>query len=345
MNTFVEEIYQGFMVRGELFAAFNYLKSTNQGQLAETIEARLSIDYRAQNKVAWLDPVLNAYWDYLQATWQEMWRTQKAGITPGNVEREKFLARLEAELQGRLSNALELGPELTIAELEADLAKRLRHAGLCFRLGKTGGLYGPYIWQNETVTRYQVAMPHSVENMRVHFMRDFLFQGPYSILFDNHFSVSSWGNKADLYCVAELFDGVLTQPKFQISFLKHETQHQLDSYFRELSPVHLEYRAKLVELMNYSDTSFLRFLLVSGSLTHRGSFASYAAALVVKDVEQFLTETGVENVEAFINELLEKPLEWMRSRGRVQQAALAVFDRDTRKILDKEQKKLPEIFL
>ena len=345
MKNFVEEIYQGFMVRGELYSAFNYLKSTNVPQRAENIEARLQTPYASQTSVPWLEAALAAYWDYLRASWQAMWRCQKLGLTLEGAERHRLLAPIEETLQRELAQAL--GVELTtsVPALEKNLAKRLTRAGLYFRLGKTAGLYGPYIWQKETITTYQVAMPHSLESVRVHFMRDFLLQGPFSILFDQHFAVPSWGEQADLYCVAVLYEGGLTQPKFQISYLNHETQHQIDSYFHNLSPVHLEYRAKLVELINYSDTLFLNYLLTSGSFAHRGSYASYAAALVVQDLQQFLKETGVADAEAFIAEILAKLLEWMRARGRVQQAALAIFDRDTRKILDKQHKELPQRFL
>ncbi|MGX7200387.1 hypothetical protein ACWOEH_11155 [Enterococcus nangangensis] len=340
MNRFVAAIYQRFLEGGELFAAARYLQVTSGENFTEKILVRLKMEYQPQTDTPWVDEALKAYWEYLRTVWYTLWQEQETDSdTP--MPQQNVLAENAATLQRRLG-AILAAPDKELKELETIFAERLTRLGYYVCFGTTGELYGPYIWQTETIEEQTVIMPHSMENVRVHFMDHFLFAGPFSILFDHYFAVSSWGNKEDLYCVAEIYRDVLTQPKFQISFLKHETQHQIDAYYLNLSPVHLEYRAKLVELHYYSDSSFLKFLMTAAGLATPHNHYTEAAAILLRDLQEYLAEVGVVDPVLFLEECLSKPLMWMKNRGMVQQAALAILDRDTRRILTKKQRQLPE---
>lgn len=175
-------------------------------------------------------------------------------------------------------------------------------------------------------------MPNSTETIRVHFLSDFVTKGWLSVISNEQFSIGSWIENEDIYCLEEVYQDELTRPKFQISLLKHETQHLVDRYLH-IDEVHQEFRSKLVELCYYPDVSFLNFLLKGAQFFNQKDQKAYAFALVLEALTAYLEEIGIENPLAYLQLCVNSPLEWIKNRGTIQQAALAVLDRDTQSIL------------
>ncbi|WP_071130531.1 hypothetical protein [Enterococcus timonensis] len=328
MAEFVENVFKGFLVQADVLEAWRYLVRTDQIQQADELLKKINVPRTFDTPHPWLNESLTAYYEYLRDCLAPLLKNQSSDIKEAEllelVARETLTKKLQEILAPN---------EEDLVELTEIFQNRVAQIGWYSKVSKSGRYLSPFVWKNETVEDYQVAMPHSTEKVRVHFMTEFLAKGWLDFLSNSTISVGGWVQDQEIYCLKEVYQDVLTQPKFQISLLKHETQHQIDAYYHDLTPVHLEYRAKLVELFYYSDISFLDFLLKAQSFEDPINIEAYAAAQLLADLKEYLLETGTVDPEEFLKMLTEKPLEWMFYRGQISQAALVLLDRDTKKIL------------
>jgi len=240
-----------YCLQGDVVAAYEYIqsvpeKSTKQKKLEAKYFRRFfsaKPPYRFKSDDPWIRRVLVAYYQYFTAV-----------LTRKSV--------LEAENQLRES-LVELIPESTLKDnmdiLEAYLEQKFKEKGYHFLGGVTPPYRGPYIWKTTTEKEFTVLLPHQVQKVTVYFMTDFLLQSWIHFATFGEKFAGGWAKEDGLYFVAERPKNKrveINSSEFQVSYLKHEAQHQIDfARFPDLSPKDLEYRAKLVELI-YEPVSF-----------------------------------------------------------------------------------------
>jgi hypothetical protein len=152
--------------------------------------------------------------------------------------------------------------DVTIAE--AELAKRFAARGYRFLGGRTPPYLGAYIWSRTEEQRFIVSLPRGEpEEVTVHVMHDFIIRGWLHWQTYGEQGAGGWYKQDDpdwpdgLYCVAEKYPAPLEVNRtFRVSLLGHEAQHVADHRrFPGLSSAELEYRAKLVELIEYGEVA------------------------------------------------------------------------------------------
>lgn len=113
------------------------------------------------------------------------------------------------------------------------------------------GVVRPYrsllLWRTQSLETYRVALPESVQEVRVYFLGGFLALGWLDFATFGRLRVGGWAKRDALYCVAKAYK--VGSPTFVTSYLTHEAQHFADyQRFPLLEGADLEFRAKLAEL-------------------------------------------------------------------------------------------------
>ena len=136
-----------------------------------------------------------------------------------------------------------------------------------------------------------------------------------------------WAKKDALYCIVPRFRDELHTDAFYVSFLKHETQHLRDyQEFPQLKAPDLEYRAKLVEIMYYSDHEFFNTLLIQ-AVKNKNSPHNYAAYKITeqfskhffnkdeeKQIDQWQT-INYEDIQSYARKLFDEHTILLKSKG------------------------------
>jgi hypothetical protein len=193
-------------------------------------------------------------------------------------ERDEPREAAEAELATDLCRLTDVArtddADADVTEAEARLAPRFAERGYRFLGGRTPPYLGAYIWSRTEERRFQVALPRGEsQEVAVHFLHDFLIRGWLQWRTFGEQGAGGWYKQDDpdwpdgLYCVAEKYPDPDANPAFRVSLLGHEAQHVADHRaFPGLSSVELEYRAKLVELIEYDAVDDrLRFFLTDAA--------------------------------------------------------------------------------
>ncbi len=176
--------------------------------------------------------------------------------------RDAFYCGLpEPEAAGRLLAGLrELlnMPDANEALLTGQLSSVFEANGFHSLFGKTQGYYGPYIWRETIPKVYRVELPGGTAEYTVNILRGFVFRGWMDYLTFGRYGTGGWTSPdGRINCVEQAYD--FESEKFLVSLLKHEAQHAVDmKQFPGITPIELEYRAKLVELHYSCDPSLLQ---------------------------------------------------------------------------------------
>lgn len=198
-------------------------------------------------------------------------------------------------LQAGLKPLVTVGRRRSLDRMEEFLYDEFHRKGYFFLGGKTGPYYGPYIWKRTKKRVFEVELPDRRERVNVFFMHDFLIRSWMHFQTFGRRGTGGWVKREDapwedgLYCVAESYDLPQLDKDwiFQVSLLKHEAQHFADRHdFPDLNSMDLEYRAKLVELIYFSEMKyrFIPILREAGSIKadpHR-----YAAHLILQEMSK-----------------------------------------------------------
>ncbi len=196
----------------------------------------------------WTAKVLDAYRRYWT---REMLATEARAAGAGERELAESLAPLVSD--GTREGA---PPEMDALEplLEEKLEARNYHA----LFGVTTPLREFMLWRTQTDETYAVSLPGGRENVHVVMLDGFVSLGWVGFATCGYYHSGGWTKPDRLYCVRSSYD--LESETFRVSYLAHEGQHFADNArFPGLEQPELEYRAKLVEIVN-ADTS-LRGLL------------------------------------------------------------------------------------
>ena len=196
---------------------------------------------------AFVVEVLRLYRDY----W---WHALKAP-----AQRAALDARLHGQLQALLGPAAADAADFDALEpvLTAELGRRGFHA----QLGRTPPLRELMLWRRQDSRSYEVQLPEGPHTVQVDLLDDFVTRGWSAYGRCERGSNGGWATAEKLYAIVPAYDkdGGLASEAFQVVFLGHETQHFADqNRYPGIAPWELEYRAKLVELVQAETVSSKR---------------------------------------------------------------------------------------
>ena len=119
----------------------------------------------------------------------------------------------------------------------------------------------PYIWRDTVPTVYRVELPGGTAEYTVNILKGFVFRSWMDYLTFGMYGTGGWASPdGTINCIEQAYD--FESERFLVSLLKHEAQHTIDmKQFPGITPVELEYRAKLVELHYSSDLGVLQKFL------------------------------------------------------------------------------------
>jgi hypothetical protein len=132
-------------------------------------------------------------------------------------------------------------------------------------------------------------------DVNVFFMYEFLIRSWMHFQTFGKHGAGGWIKKDDgdwedgLYCVADAYniEHLDNDPIFQISLLKHEAQHFADKTdFPELHSVDLEYRAKLVEMIYFSDMKYRFAGIIREASPIKANPHRYASHWILKGISK-----------------------------------------------------------
>ena len=188
-------------------------------------------------------PAGNAFAGQLLTVYRTYWRASALNEAGRPASEQALVAGL-GKLLGR--------PVVDVSAAEPLIAARLKAAGLFSQEGRTGVLHDLMIWSRETQKIEQVALPEGGNATRVSYLDGFISRGWTSYFTCNRTGTGGWTTGDGLFVIVPSYDN-LTDEKFQVNFLAHESQHYADKKrFGDVPSWRLEYRAKLVEIA-YAD--------------------------------------------------------------------------------------------
>lgn len=247
-------------------------------------------------------------------------------------EKDEVNQAAKRALQAGLKPLVPVGKRRSLDRMEEFLYDEFHRKGYYFLGGKTGPYYGPYIWKRTRRRVFEVELPERRERVNVFFMHDFLIRSWMHFQTYGRRGTGGWVKREDapwedgLYCVAESYDLQHLDKDwiFQVSLLKHEAQHFADKRdFPDLNGMDLEYRAKLVELIYFSEMKYRFIPILHEAGPIKADPHRYAAHLIVQEMsERVLGRVYEKNDEEWQSVPYEK----------IQAEALQLFQEHTRRL-------------
>lgn len=280
---FSKNIYYGYMLKGDLTGAVNYVKLFPEQ--AELYNRFMDIFEREQYISYDVPADLNILLTIYQRYYREVFY-----LCIGKVESAR-------RLRARLAESLGIGDgAISLDDLEQNqVADAFQSRGLYFLGGRTSGYYGPYVWRTTEKLTYQVELPDGCQAYTVKLLDGFIAKSWTDYLTFGEVGTGGWTDQDGIInCVRSAYD--LESEDFKVSLLKHEAQHASDlKSSPRMSSAKLEYRAKLVELIYSHERSLLaRFAREADSTDQRNGHASASARIL----EGFARKTNLSSAEA-----------------------------------------------
>lgn len=231
-----------FLMRGDVPGAIAFMKGNPE--LEEVAAAYLSVfekeQYIRYDVPEKLNELLLCYQQYFRDVFF-------LRIAPERAEAVLF-EKLKRELASVTGDP---------SAIEEKLARCFHQGGCRFLGGKTNGYYGPYVWKETVPMTFDVELPETAGSYCVHMLRGVILRGWMDYLTFGERGTGGWTMPdGTIYCVERAYD--INSERFRVSFLKHEAQHAEDRRrWPDMEPRHLEYRAKLVELIYARETDLL----------------------------------------------------------------------------------------
>ena len=233
METMDFETLSGYFIRGDISGAIEYMSRFDE--LRETADAYINLYEKEQYlRYGIPEPLEGVLLEY-QKYFREVFYLKS--------DKNEADARLLSRLAKRLGTAED---ESTISD---SLKTLFAENGFHIQTGRTQGFYGPYVWRETALTEYDVELPCGVRKYKVNILRGFVMCGYMNYLTFGQFGTRGWAGEDEMInCVESAND--FAGEQFTVSLLKHEAQHVEDKEtWQDITPMELEYRAKLVELM------------------------------------------------------------------------------------------------
>jgi len=208
--------------------------------------------------------------------------------------------------------------EFWYGAIEDRLEQAVKGEGYQYLGGDTQGYLGPYIWKKTAPTTYRVKLPHTVTRYTVNMLTGFVSRSWMAFLSFDKIGAGGWAAKdGTLCCIKKLYAGGIFNTNFRVRFLKHEAQHVEDrKQFPNISSMHLEYRAKLVELIYAVNFKAFLYMLAEACADNPNNTHSYAAYLIVKNLSEKIFEC------AYVGDAVQ----WKGKLPCIRKVALALLD-------------------
>lgn len=260
--------FYGLLLRGELREAMTMLNSDpDQIALYQQYRARFADGENVPPLEGIPGEILCAYQKYYRAVFYLRHEHRQAADA----------------LAQDLCRFLGLGGEgLTLDELEeGPVSAAFSSAGYHFLGGKTGGYYGPYVWNTTEEVCYTVELPEGEQDYAVKLLDGFVSRSWLDYLSLGRIGTGGWTDDDGIInCIRSAYD--LNSEAFTVSLLKHEAQHVMDlRRCPDMSPGDLEYRAKLVELIYTSSRNLLLPFLHEAARDDHANGHSLAAECII----------------------------------------------------------------
>lgn len=290
MEHYEKAAYAGLLIQGRLREAIQYLTQFPQKQ--RMMQRTLSVFEhgktlkRSDNEVIHrIDAVYQAY--YRMVFWQQ-------------ADRDEAAVHLYTALCSLLHVQPEAAPEdihTALEKTEFAAGEAAAHQGFCFLGGTTSGYYGPYIWKSTEPVAYDIALPQGRCTLTVNMMDGFISRSWLDFLSFGKIGTGGWaGEDGQLYCVRSAYAREMDKPSFRISYLMHEAQHMQDrERYPGISSMHMEYRAKLVEIIGYPRMSKFKSFLREASDSDAANAHSFASYLIVRNLSERVLGVGYES--------------------------------------------------
>lgn len=298
---FNENVFYGYLIKGNLCEAINYLKQFPEK--TELCNKYISLFERENYLTFEADEYLN-----------------KIFVLYQQYYRDVFYLKLKAEtaaqkLRNRLTDFF--GIEKKDAELgemeETKIAEAFNQRGFCFLGGRTSGYFGPYIWKTTEEKTYEVELPDGICEYKVKFLDGFISKGWLDYISFGAVGTGGWSDGDGIInCIRASYD--VDDERFTVSLLKHEAQHAMDlAMIPDLASAELEYRAKLVELIYSSERNLLTQFGYEADSSNASNGHGVAAERIVSEFEQqskrgrdAFGELSVEEIQVIARELFRK---------------------------------------
>lgn len=306
-NSFDQKIFKGLLIQGKLLDGIAYLKKyPEKNSLVEKYsELFREVDplYGFSIGSEMISTLLKAFHEYYRRVFWEQGDLEEA---------EKILYSSLREIAGSTQE------NDTLDDLINDLVKK---EGFEYLGGMTSGYYGPYIWKETKKVKYEVELPEGRQYLTVNMMDGFLSRSWLDYISFGEIGTGGWANEGGLYCVERLYRDDFLKPQFQISFLKHESQHKADiEKYGDVLAKDLEYRAKLVELIYYPDLTVFEGLLREAHGENKENAHCYASYVIIRELSR----------KVFEKEYVEDFQMWKEKLPMIQSYAKELLDSHTK---------------
>lgn len=298
---FSDKIYRGYIIKGDLIGVIDYVKQFPEQ--AELSQRYRNIFEQEQYIIHGIDPNLEEILTLYQKYYRDVFYLC--------IDKEKAVDRLRDGLVKILPIDHEAAELDDIEEIQ--VAKAFQSKGLHFMGGRTGGYYGPYVWQTTESKTYEVELPEGKQSYTVKILDGFLSRSWMDYLSFGKIGTGGWTDPDGIInCVKSAYD--LNSEAFQVSLLKHEAQHAMDLKANpNLPSADLEYRAKLVELIYSTERNLLEQFVQEGEGSEKDSGHITAARRITDGFARKLNLNHTEiarlpheQVQAIAKELFQK---------------------------------------
>ena len=287
-----------YFINGDIKGAIAYMRKHEEFQdvLPTYIAIFENCEYRTYDAPESLNQILRVYQIYYRDVFY-------CGL-PEPEAADKLLAGLK-----KLLNMPDADEESLVERLQSLFEAEGYHA----LFGKTQGYYGPYIWRDTVPTVYRVELPGRAAEYTVNILKGFVFRSWMDYLTFGRYGTGGWASKdGTINCIEQAYD--FESESFLVSLLKHEAQHTVDmKQFPNITPMELEYRAKLVELHYANDLGLLQKFLSQADKSRENDSHAMASARIKRgfsDTDQRLLPCiqtrALELFHAHTKELEEK---------------------------------------
>lgn len=189
------------------------------------------------------------------------------------------------------------------------VAKEFEKKSLHFLGGRTGGYFGPYVWQNTEVKEYDVVLPNGTQKYTVKLLDGFVCNSWCDYISFGAVGTGGWtGADGIVNCIKSCYN--FEEESFTVSLLKHEAQHARDlANCKNMSSVDLEYRAKLVELIYSEKRNLLRRFAREADVSNGNAHAIAANRIVenfAKKTCKDICALSIAEVQTFAQALFEE---------------------------------------
>ena len=296
-----QEIYFGFIVKGDLHGAIDYVKQfPEQTDLYNRFMSVFEHEQYTTYKIdADLNNILLAYQQYYRDAFYLC------------IGREQAADKLRDRLAALLGIA---DKQVKLCDIEQNqLVDMFLSRGLHFLGGQSSGYYGPYVWRSTESASYNVELPDGVQTYTVKLLDGFLTKSWIDYLSFGEIGPGGWADHDGyINCVKSAWD--FDSESFRVSLLKHEAQHAMDlQRDKNMSSEDLEYRAKLVELIYSKERNLLQAFSQEADDSDTSNGHAMAAYRMMKGYADVLgtdqmdpAKISVEQIQAIARMLFEK---------------------------------------